>query len=475
MAVKVILGNRTARFLCGWEEQIRLKDRFSYLRPGYRFSQRYRSGEWDGTVCLMRRGCVASGLFLDRRALLEGDGFRFEIDDRRQAPKFTDHEVPGLRDYQRDCVEAMINASSTGGLVLCATGSGKTFMAAAYFSRLIGRGCFVVDELTLLEQARREMEKVTGEDVGMVGRSEFRPGRMTAATVQTLHRHSGKDRFREWFRSLDVLVIDEIHVALNRRTIDVVRAVAPKAVFGLTATLEIEKDDIRLRAAALAGPPIFEYGIGQGVAEGRLSHGEVVQVVFRRDGMGADYQSEYRRMVSHSKARNSVVEEVVRAGVSRGRKVIVLVERLAHLRILSRRLRDVPHCTLSGKDPQEDRLRAKDAMDDDQLLLILASRIFGRGIDIRKVDMIVDATATRSRSGAIQRYGRGIRTAAGKRPLLFVDIGDDGPPHGHPGWNRFASCSRSRMGALASLGLPVRRADWDGGASGLFGLAVVAA
>jgi len=79
---------------------------------------------------------------------------------------------------------------------------------------------------------------------------------------------------------LDVLVIDEVHVAMNRRSISIVSTIAPKAVFGLTATLELHKPDVRMRVTALAGPKIFEYDLPTAVAEGNLSKGVICYVNF---------------------------------------------------------------------------------------------------------------------------------------------------------------------------------------------------
>lgn len=469
--VPVRLTNRWATFDCDPDLQSRLKEFFQYEVPGAKYSEAYRCGNWDGCCCLFSRGRVAAGLFLEQQALLKKE-FRLQVTDERQAPQFSPASDDGLRPYQVKALEAMIRASSVGGIVLSATGSGKTKIGGALFKRLKGAACFVVDELSLLEQSRRALEKEVGEEIGVVGRSEFRPQRITVATIQTLHRHRGKSAFKKWFRTLDVLVIDEVHLAINRRNIDVVQQVGPKAVFGLTATLQMEKPHVRMPAVALCGPVIFDYPIQEGVKEGYLSQGVIIAVEFRDPllGISPGYsylrgeeeisvragtpEAEYRRHVCLNQTRNDCVEKIVREGLKRDRRVVVLVERLLHLKILNKRFQNVKHATLCGDVEAEVRLEAMRAMDAGELKLILTTRVFGKGVDIKAVDMIIDCTALPSRNNVIQRYGRGTRKVTGKAGLIFIDIADRG--------NRFEGAAHARLHALKEIGAPILRLPWRG-------------
>ena len=382
----------------------------------------------------------------------------------------------------------MLKNSGCGGLLIASTGCGKTFTTAEYFRYVAGSCIFVCDELTLLEQARQEMGKVLGEEIGVVGKSLFMPKRVTVATVQTLHRYRAKREFVKWFKTVEVVVIDEIHLAINKRNLDVIHTIKPKAVFGLTATLELEKPHVRMLATALAGPVIFRYPLQTGVAEGFLSRGLVCKLLFTDllKGKGSGYEStktspknvcslydsngkiwiptgsdaaEYRYHIVLNKQRNDLVEALARESVRRGRRTVVLAERLAHLRVLTKRLKDVPHARISGAQEDEERFAAKTRMDSGKLPLILASRVFGKGIDIRSVDTIIDAGATPGRNGTIQRYGRGARKAEGKHGLLYIDISDVG--------SKFAEAARNRTNALKELGTEILEIPWKGsGASG---------
>jgi superfamily II DNA or RNA helicase len=475
MPIIALLGNRKTGFKhCKDSELLLLRDHFRFHPPGYFFSPSYQNKQWDGYIRLFSRGKVATGLFLDQLEALKAKGLRFRLQEGRTRPEFQALPLKLeklLRDYQQECVNAMVAASQTGGLILSATGSGKTYTAGAYFARLKGYGLFVVDELTLLEQSRQALATLLGRsNIGVVGHGVFQPRRITVATIQTLHRHRHNPEFRPWFEQLQAVIVDEVHLALNRQNIDVLNQISPQAVYGLTATLELKKTHIRMRATALAGPPIYSYPLQQGVQDQVLSHGMFCQVLFPQAGVYEKYQWEYRALVSNSRRRNDCVEALTREGIRRKRCVIVLVERLAHLRILSRRLHDIPHQVLCGAYSQEDRLKAKAAMDQGKLPLILANRVFAKGVDIRRVDTILDATGMKNKNSVTQRYGRGSRKAEGKHGLLYLDIGDAGLPAGKP--NRFAANSRSRLRAMKALTVPTVQMPWKGNAMDIYNRAL---
>ena len=484
-SLHVTLTNRWATFNCSADEQVEVKKHFRFEAPGARFSSAYAEGAWDGQHNMMARGRVASGLFLEQEGALRA-AYDLVVDDRRAAPKFCEADLNSARPFQVDCVRAMMRASTTGGVVLMATGDGKTYTAAMYFSLLAGSAVFVVDELTLLEQSRLEFEAALGERVGVVGGGKFDPRRVTVATVQTLARARRRREFKKWFESVSVIVIDEVHVAINKSNIDVITSVKPLAVFGLTATLETAKDDVRMRVSALCGPVIFEHTIREGTEEGHLTRGVACFVTYRDrlpgpvpgywtkvrvKGQGLidvfikpwNREAGYRYRVALSRPRNDMIEKLVREGLRRGHNVCVLVESISHLRALSNRLRDVGHRALCGdariSGSPRDRIKALKDMDAGRLRLLIATRVFGKGVNVNTLTLIIDGTAMPGRNGAMQRYGRGVRRAKGKNRLLYIDVSDRGA---------FGEAARLREAALLETGAEAVYVNWNGNAREVF-------
>jgi superfamily II DNA or RNA helicase len=224
----------------------------------------------------------------------------------------------------------------------------------------------------------------------------------------------------------------------------------------------------------LAGPIIFTYPIQEGVSQGYLSAGVVVCLEFHDPlpkGKAPGYWSEtviqgkrkkiwiesgstdaeYRYRIVLNKARNDCVESLVREGLKLGKRIVVLAERKLHLKILASRFGNIPHAVASGDVHSSIRLQAMKDMDAGKLSLILASRVFSKGVNVKTVDCIIDATALPGRNSAIQRYGRGVRTAEGKASLLYIDISDVG---------KFGFTSKQRKAALRETGAEIVDRIW---------------
>ena len=98
-------------------------------------------------------------------------------------------------------------------------------MAAMFASWLDCPVLFVVDQINLLYQTKKEMEmwlsKYAGKKVkvGVVGNSKYTPERVTSATIQTLNAHKKDPKFLKWFKSVQVVIIDEVHVQMAQETL----------------------------------------------------------------------------------------------------------------------------------------------------------------------------------------------------------------------------------------------------------------
>jgi superfamily II DNA or RNA helicase len=441
---------------------------------------------WDGYIHLIQHGEMSAGVFLAKKDEIEKTlNVQFKIKDLRSPLPFKAQvESPAsdkqVRSYQMECVEAMVQASSTGGLILAATGTGKTKTVGDFFLRLQGSALFLVDELTLLKQAQEELGSILGEPIGMIGNSVFDPKRITVGTVQTVHRHRRDPKYRPWTKSLSVIIIDECHLALNRRNFQTVRAVSPPCTFGLTATLELKKKHIAMQAYELCGPVVYTYPLAQGVEEGYLSRGVAVQVLVDsgksvvRNGnrrfwfinrmLGRkDYQKEYRELIVENKERNKVIRDLVWESYKRDKYIIILVERVKHLHDLSASFDGIPHLILYGDKPVDERVAGKHLFEQGKVRVILTNKIFKKGVNIKRVDVIIDGAAMKSKNDAVQKYGRGVRLSDQKLGLIYYDLSDRN--------NRFQKAATFRASAFRHLGIPLYKVEGSIGAEKIVELA----
>ncbi len=466
-------NQRTRLFGLTDEQRGKLDAELSYSVPGARFMPSFRGGRggWDGRKHFLYRDGLSTGLFLAAKQRLQDKfGMWFEVETDYAEVTRSGDETRSDRPYQNECVAAML-ATPVGGLVLGATGSGKTYTVGLYLRKIGDRAVFIIDELTLLFQAQEELEKILGEPVGMIGKGKWEPERVTVATVQTLYLHKGTARYRDWAAGMGVTIIDELHLAMNRRNFAVVKALRAKVRFGLTATLQLQKKEVHLRANDVCGPTLFEYGLQQGVDEGYLSQGLIVMADSYHDGIpdmyiGLEgYREAYTAIVTENDNRNNRVVAIVTAAYEADHRIVLLCDRVPHVKELSRLLAKVPHRVVYGAVAAEKRRAACKDFDAGKLRLIIANRVFKKGIDIKTISFMVECSGSKDPNDSIQKYGRGVRRAPGKVGLVYVDMRDrqtlEGKSLRYKNPFSLAASARARTYRKAGIALVRARVDVD--------------
>jgi superfamily II DNA or RNA helicase len=279
-----------------------------------------------------------------------------------------------------------------------------------------------------------------------------------------MHRHRYDKTYLPYVENLQCIIVDELHLALNRSNFETIEAIKPPVVFGLTATLELRKKHVFMKAYDMCGPVVFEYNLTKGVAEGHLSKGVAISVEVAQDitlppikGNPAwrhiqlkrilQYQELYNKVIVDGKVRNRFIKEFVTEAIKRGKYVIVLLERIRHLKETSRRLDGIPHDLVYGDKHVSQRIASKAEFEKGRIRLILANKVFKKGVDIKRVDIIIDGAGMKSRNDCIQKYGRGVRMCDEKEGLIYIDICDR--------FNKFEKAGKARRHALKSIGVPV--------------------
>jgi superfamily II DNA or RNA helicase len=438
---------------------------------------------WDGRISLFKRGQVPAGLFWATcKDIEKKENIKFKIKtdvdivENRSKRKWlvSDNEYK----FQNDCVTLIhLNASmGRGGLILNATGSGKTRIAAMAASRLDCEILFIVDQLVLLRQAQKEISNNLKEEVGYVGESKFRLQRVTVATIQTLHLHLRDPKFLRWFRAVQVIFIDEIHEMINKSNFSVVQTAKPLCVFGLTATLGLSRKPTRLKAYSLCGPVIYEYPVQRGMKEGVLSQGLCIQLEYENSIKHLEDWTQpraYRKRIVKNGERNYVITQLTKYAVRNGKYVCIVVERLKHLEEISERLKDlhVKHKVVAGTYKGKgikvkERFKSKDKFEEGKIRCLVVNKVFKKGIDIKRLDLIINAAGKPSVNDAIQVFGRGVRRHKDKVGLICFDVNDVDSRdkerrHRKEKQNWLSVSAKRRIRALKKAGIIVRKIVWN--------------
>ena len=456
----------------------KLEDFWSYQAPGSRYAPSFkvwlrnkaiarREGDpyrevygWDGKIKLLKNGKLPAGLF--RATKLEAAkklSVGFDVTyDRPAIPPFEKgfDEASDLYQFQNDCVEAMCKAMRRGGgVVLSATGTGKTKASAQFFSKLSCPVLFIVDRIDLLYQSQQEMAHWLGEPVGIVGDSEFAPERVTIGTIQTLSLHAKKSAFKKWFATIKVLLVDELHKAMGKRNFKLLNQIKLIAIYGLTATLQMGQKPVRYRVYAFSGPVIFRFPVKEGMEKGVLTKGRVLQLLFPAlEDEARDPAIAYVEETVDHTTKLLAARRIVDSLIDQDRYVMVLVDRVAHVKALDEILHDIPHEIAYGAIAQKKRKRDRDRFELGKIRCLVANRVYEKGINLKRVDVGIDLAELPSPNDCVQKFGRMARLHEDKANFLYVDFGTYGP-------SRRSKAASARARAFRKEGMEVKVVKLD--------------
>ena len=329
---------------------------------------------------------------------------------------------------QLEALTALQNSRREGnsaGLVVLATGLGKTWLSA-FDSNQLGfeRVLFVAHREEILDQAIKTFRRIRPDaTIGRYTGTEKVPeADVLFASIQTLGRQHHLRQFdRDRF---DYIVIDEFHHAAARTYRNLISHFTPKFLLGLTATPE--RTDGGDLLALCQENLVYRCDVTRGIREELL-------VPFRYFGVPdeVDYRNipwrnnrfdaeELTRAVATQKrAQNAFDQYKIRAG----KRTMAFCCSQRHSEFMAEffcdhGLRAVAVHAGAGSAPRAGSLEGLEAGSID---IIFAVDMFNEGVDLPKVDTIMMLRPTESTILWMQQFGRGLRKAEHKSHLTVID------------------------------------------------------
>ena len=189
--------------------------------------------------------------------------------------------------------------------------------------------------------------------------------------------------------------------------------------FGLSATALLREDNANLEIVGICGDILQVVKAKTLQDQGFLVPCRIEFVdVFSEKKRFLDYQDAYKvHIVENEDRNNAVMEEVMRLAGS-SKKVLVLVDRVEHGRVFERMGFEFVH----GQSSLDERRKAVEDLNAGVIRVLVATKVFGEGVDIPAVDAIVVASPAASVIKVVQRVGRGLRLSPDKSELVVVDF-----------------------------------------------------
>lgn len=322
-------------------------------------------------------------------------------------------------------------------LVVAATGTGKTVIAALDYKRLCeaaGRDLkllFVAHRQEILKQAMRTYRDVMQDGAfGELYVGEHKPGQWKHifASVQSLSSLGIEQLAPDFF---DVVVIDEFHHAMAptyRRLLDHLQ---PQQLLGLTATpergdgVDVAKQffdgrtasELRLWDALDADllVPFHYFGVSDDVDLSKLE--------WKRGNYDAE---QLNNLYTGNDARAAKVIRELRDKVTSTEEMraigfCVSVQHAHYMAEVFNRA-GIASVAVNGSTDDADRAAALGRLRSREINCIFAVDLFNEGLDMPQVDTILMLRPTQSATIFLQQLGRGLRRADGKAVLTVMDF-----------------------------------------------------
>jgi superfamily II DNA or RNA helicase len=315
------------------------------------------------------------------------------------------------------------------GIVVAATGIGKTYLAA-FDSKSFKRILFVAHREEIHTQAEASFKRVRGNiNTGFfIGDRKNTDCDVIFATVQTLgqSKYLNNETFtKDYF---DYIVIDEFHHAVAGNYQNIINYFTPKFLLGLTATPErMDNEDV---FALCNYNIVYEVRLKQAINKGWL-------VPFRYYGIYDDTQYEnieYR----NGKYNEKQLEEALM--IPKRRKLVLrhyskykskmalgFCSSRKHAEDMAKYFNEngVKACAVYSGESGEycmDRKEAVEKLKAGKIKIIFSVDMFNEGLDVPEVDLVMFLRPTQSPTVFLQQLGRGLRKYKDKKYLNVLDF-----------------------------------------------------
>lgn len=337
-------------------------------------------------------------------------------------PPYDPHEV------QREALLALEQSRDEGneaGLVVLATGIGKTMLSAFDSSRPeYQRVLFVAHRAEILAQARDSFRRLRpGASFGFYsGQQRTSDAEVLFASIQTIGRKNHLNQFAR--DAFDYIVVDEFHHAAApsyRRLIDHFR---PKFMLGLTATPD--RTDGGDLLALCDENLVYECDMREGISRKLLSPYhyfgvpdvvDYAQIPWR--SIRFDEEALTTAVATDARAQNALEEWRKRAG----KRTLAFCVSQRHAEFMKKHFQAAGiHVAAVHSGPTSDpRGKSLDDLKTGVIRILFAVDMFNEGLDVPEIDTVLMLRPTESKIIWLQQFGRGLRCAADKPFLTVID------------------------------------------------------
>ena len=346
-----------------------------------------------------------------------------KIQEKNQNSLFKKDIKPNF--MQKEALEnlKLLRESEDKGLLISATGTGKTYLSAFDVKNLKPeKMLFIAHRKTILRKAKYTFENIiSNKKMAIYGEESIVDADYIFAMVQTLNKKEHLEKFSKNY--FNYIIIDEVHHSGAKTYQSIISYFKPDFLLGMTATPERSDDfDIyRLFNHNIA----YEIRLYDALRENLLCPFHYFGVSdITVDGECIDNKTSIKNLTLEQRI-DHIIEKSRYYGYS-GEKLhgLMFVSRVEEANILAEKFneRGIKSIALTGEHGDNTRENAIEKLENGEIEYIITVDIFNEGIDIPCVNQVILLRPTESSIVYIQQLGRGLRKNKNKEFVVVLDF-----------------------------------------------------
>lgn len=418
-----------------------LDKKYCYYMQGYMYSEKYKTGKWDGKRHIFKKDLLPIGFLEDLKKFFKDYNKRFNknievvvVDERlplvRYKTMFKENNDIVLHYYQEEAIKKAIENKI--GILYVGTGGGKTYIATEIFKRTNKRSLFIVNRVELLDQTVSAFEEYLGIKVGKMIEGDINTEhQITVAGIQTItailkRKDSTTKELRKYLFNVNTCIYDECQNVTDVNTYGDLRRTLLNCEYliGMSGTPWREYRPETKELTAILGNVIYSKTTKELEEEGFLVPCKCTFLEMKSISSGGKkYDEIYDDLIVNNDSRNDLIKDISKYHINQ--KIIIIVKIVKHAYLLGELIPN--SIVITGITNGVERKQTfKEFKEGESGVLIGTHQIFSTGINVPSVDVMINATGNKSDIVTIQSIGRIMRKIGNKTIAYYYDFKDLG-------------------------------------------------
>jgi superfamily II DNA or RNA helicase len=340
------------------------------------------------------------------------------FEDRRKKAadiKFKSNII--LKEYQSKAFEVLDKKDF--GVIVAPPGSGKTIIGLELITRKKQPALIVVHRKQLFDQWIERIQtflSIPKNEIGQIENGKQKIGKqITVAMIQSLE---AMDELQ-----VGTVIIDECHHIPAKTFREAIAAIKTYYLYGLTATPKRKNNDEDLIYSFIGDTlTVIENGQDEGNLTNTSVNTKETNFYLPFDHRTDNIETLFQALINDT-SRNQLIVNDVYNEAEKGKNILILTERKAHIKMLYQFLsKKFEVIAVSGEDPEKERISKLHQIKSGYFQIIISTgQFFGEGIDIGNLNCLFLTFPFSFEGKLVQYVGRVQRN---NHPSILYDYRD---------------------------------------------------